>query len=401
MNKKERLLEKFVLLLVISSFFFPTINLGIEFRIDDLLALLIIPIFFFVKPKIRASRLNFTYILIIFMVIFSTLHGYFILKVPPSFRDFNEIIRIIKPFLIIILVDYCNENVLTKYLDIFFKTGALFIIMVGFLEYFDLFNFRSILAEIYSTEGSRYDDIDRKRIIITSGDPNIAAALILYFSTYITQSLFFRKAVSIKLFYLFLLLVVLLMTSSRTLLIIFIVMILSSLIYHSRKKKLLSIAIFSVCLITLVSFVQFFDYLTIGFSTFQSGENTSMIIRYQLWTDALNLFSQSPFFGWGPAKAIHTTIVDGEHFMLLRRYGIIGYLLIIYLLLGYSLVFLKNKKKISYVGGRIEMLAFTSFFTCLVIFVIMITNNFFSGYQLMPLYVVMITLVEKKIKNIK
>ena len=52
------------------------------------------------------------------MVIFSTLHGYFILKVPPSFRDFNEIIRIIKPFLIIILVDYCNENVLTKYLDI-------------------------------------------------------------------------------------------------------------------------------------------------------------------------------------------------------------------------------------------------------------------------------------------
>jgi len=126
-----------------------------------------------------------------------------------------------------------------------------------------------------------------------------------------------------------------------------------------------------------------------------------MIIRYQLWTDALNLFLQSPFFGWGPAKAIHTTIVDGEHFMLLRRYGIIGYLLIIYLLLGYSLVFLKNKKKISYVGGRIEMLAFTSFFTCLVIFVIMITNNFFSGYQLMPLYVVMITLVEKKIKNIK
>ena len=157
MNKKERLLEKFILLLVISSFFFPTINLGIEFRIDDLLAHLIIPIFFFVKPKIRASRLNFTYFLIIFMVIFSTLHGYFILKVPPSFRDFNEIIRIIKPFLIIILVDYCNENVLTKYLDTFFKTGALFIIMIGFLEYFNLFDFRSILAEIYSTEGSRYE----------------------------------------------------------------------------------------------------------------------------------------------------------------------------------------------------------------------------------------------------
>ena len=46
-----------------------------------------------------------------------------------------------------------------------------------------------------------------------------------------------------------------------------------------------------------------------------------------------------------------------------------------------------------------EVLGFTSALLCIMIVVIMITNNFFSGYQLMPLFIVMITLVEKEIRQ--
>tara|TARA_B100000575_G_C23126336_1_gene652604 strand:- start:93 stop:1235 length:1143 start_codon:yes stop_codon:yes gene_type:complete len=375
----------------------PTIKIGIDFRLDDLLSLFLIPVFFFVKPKFRASRLNFTYSCILILIIISTLHGYYFLNVPISIRDLNEFIRVIKPFLIILIIDYCNLIVLSKYLDKFFKIGAILLILFGFLEYFNILGFRSLIAEIYSNS-DRFNDITRSRMVLTSGNPNDAAVLLFYFLTYFTQSLFLKKSISIKLSILFFLIIVLLMTSSRTVFICFVIIILLSLIYHFRKKKFLSLVIFSVCLMTLVSLIQFFDYLTIGFSTFQSGENTSMIIRYQLWDDAFNLFLQSPFFGWGPAKAIHTTVVDGEHFMLLRRYGIFGYFAIIYLLLGYFIVFLRKRKKLFFMGENIKVLAFTSLFTCLIIPVIMVTNNFFSSYQLMPLYVIMIAIVEKSLK---
>ena len=397
MSKPKRLIEIFVILIVISSVFMPTIKIGIDFRLDDLLSLFLIPVFFFVKPKFRASRLNFTYSCILILIIISTLHGYYFLNVPISIRDLNEFIRVIKPFLIILIIDYCNLIVLSKYLDKFFKIGAILLILFGFLEYFNILGFRSLIAEIYSNS-DRFNDITRSRMVLTSGNPNDAAVLLFYFLTYFTQSLFLKKSISIKLSILFFLIIVLLMTSSRTVFICFVIIILLSLIYHFRKKKFLSLVIFSVCLMTLVSLIQFFDYLTIGFSTFQSGENTSMIIRYQLWDDAFNLFLQSPFFGWGPAKAIHTTVVDGEHFMLLRRYGIFGYFAIIYLLLGYFIVFLRKRKKLFFMGENIKVLAFTSLFTCLIIPVIMVTNNFFSSYQLMPLYVIMIAIVEKSLK---
>ena len=78
-----------------------------------------------------------------------------------------------------------------------------------------------------------------------------------------------------------------------------------------------------------------FDYLVIGFSTFSEGKNTSMLLRYQQWAEAFNLFLKSPIIGWGPAKEIHTTIVDSEHLLLLRRYGILGYLAVVNFIFGF------------------------------------------------------------------
>ena len=72
-----------------------------------------------------------------------------------------------------------------------------------------------------------------------------------------------------------------------------------------------------------------------------------MLQRYKQWSEAFELFLKSPYIGWGPAKEIHSTIVDNEHLFLLRRYGVIGYLAVI------NLLFVKFELTIS---GTISLL---------------------------------------------
>ena len=233
------------------------------------------------------------------------------LDVPKSFRDLNEFVRILKPFLIIIAVSYCDTNQLTKKLHFLFRYGALLIIFLGFLEYFNILGIRKIMSIIYT--GYRFEDLERTRTILTVGDPNIAAAFVLFFITYILQRMLLTKNKVRNSLILLLLLVVLLMTSSRTLLIVFAIILFASLAYHFKRNKFFSIIIFSLCFFVLILLINQFHYLTIGFSTFSEGTNTSMLQRYKQWSEAFELFLKSPYIGWGPAKEIHSTIVDNEH----------------------------------------------------------------------------------------
>ena len=121
---RSNFIEKLILLIVVSSFFMPTIPLGIAIRFDDFLALFLIPFVILTKPNFKTNRLFFSYLLILLSFITSTFYGYLFLKVPFSIRDINELFRMIKPFLIIIAVSYCNLRTLVSYLNSFFKVGA-------------------------------------------------------------------------------------------------------------------------------------------------------------------------------------------------------------------------------------------------------------------------------------
>ena len=188
------------------------------------------------------------------------------------------------------------------------------------------------------------------------------------------------------------------MTSSRTALIVFVVVLLASMYFHRKHNKILSIVIITFCALLTFPLLKYFDYLTIGFVSFSDGTNTSMLIRYQQWSDAINLFKQSPIIGWGPAKDLHTSVVDNEYFLLLRRYGILGVVFVINFLFSFIFVFLKRKRQIDLLDVRTKSIAYTTLLSLLMVFIIMITNNFFSGYQLMPLYIVMIAITEGSLK---
>ena len=398
MSKSSHFTENFIIVLIITSMFFPTLPIGIDIRIDDLMALFLIPLLLIVRPNFKINRLIISYSVILFLFFVSTLFGYLHLGVPYSLRDLNEFIRVLKPFLIIIAVSYCDSDKLLRKMHLLFKYGSIFIILIGFLEFFDVPGYRKLISLIYS--GHRFENLDRIRTILMAGDPNIAAAVVIYFVTYILQTMLMTKNKIRNSFILLLLIIVLLMTSSRTLLIVFVVILFASLFYHFQNNKFFSFVVLAFCLILVLATVQKFDYLIIGFSTFSEGTNTSMLLRYQQWSEAFNLFLKSPVLGWGPAKAIHTTIVDSEHLLLLRRYGILGYLAVMNFIFGFIWILFRKRKKLSLINLSHKRIGLTALFSCLMIFILMITNNFFSGYQLMPLFVVMITLVENKLNTL-
>jgi len=398
MNRSSHFTENFIILLIITSMFFPTLPIGIDIRIDDLIALFLIPLLLIVRPNFKINRLIISYSLILLLFFVSTLFGYLYLSVPHSLRDLNEFVRVLKPFLIIIAVSYCDSDKFFKKMHSFFIYGAIFIILIGFMEFFDVPGYRKLISLIYT--GHRFENLDRVRTILMAGDPNIAAALILYFVTYILQTMLMTKNKIRNSFILLFLIVILLMTSSRTLLIVFVVILFASLLHHFQNNKFFSFMVLSLCLILVLPIIQYFDYIVIGFSTFSEGKNTSMLLRYQQWAEAFNLFLKSPIIGWGPAKEIHTTIVDSEHLLLLRRYGVLGYLAVFNFIFGFIWVLFRKRRKFSSLNLFHKRIALTSLFSCLMIFILMTTNNFFSGYQLMPLFVVMITLVENKLNTL-
>lgn len=399
MNRSNHFTENFIILLIISSIFLPTIPLGLEIRFDDLMALLFIPLFLLVRPNFKVNRLVFSYTLILILFFLSTVYGYTILNVPTSLRDVNEFVRVLKPLLIIIAVSYCDSKRLSIKLNTVFKYGAILVVLIGFLEFFDFLGYRNFMKIIYRNSGYESADISG-RIVLTAANPNVAAALIIYFINYILQSMLLTKQKIRNSLLLLFLMIVLLMTSSRTSLVVFVVILFASLFFHFNKNKVFTFTILTLSFPLLIFMVQFFDYLVIGFSTFSEGTNTSMLLRYQLWAEAFALFKQSPIIGWGPAKAIHTTIVDSEHLLLLRRYGILGYLAVFNFIFGFAWVVFKKRKKLKHMDLLHKRLAITSLFSCIMIFILMTTNNFFSGYQLIVLFVVMITLVENKLNKI-
>lgn len=399
MNQSSHFTENFILILIISSMFLPTIPIGIDIRLDDIMALFLIPILLTIKPNFKVNRLVISYVIILVLFAISTIHGYLFLSVPYSLRDVNEFVRVLKPLLIIIAVSYCDSNVLSKKLHTFFKWGAVFIFTIGFLEFFNVPGYRKLISIFFT--GHRFENLDRARVILMAGDPNIAAALIIFFVTYILQTMLMTRNKIRNSIILLLLLVVLLMTSSRTNLIVFIVILITSLLYHFNKNRFFSFLVLGLCVVIVLPIIQYFDYIVIGFTTFSEGTNSSMLLRYKQWTEAYNLFLQSPVIGWGAAKSIHTTIVDSEHLLLLRRYGVLGYLAVINFIFGFLAVILSNRKKVKKMNFLAKRITLTAFFSCLMIFILMTTNNFFSGYQLIPLFVVMITIAENNLSTIK
>ena len=70
MSKSSHFTENFIIVLIITSMFFPTLPIGIDIRIDDLMALFLIPLLLIVRPNFKINRLIISYSVILFLFLY-------------------------------------------------------------------------------------------------------------------------------------------------------------------------------------------------------------------------------------------------------------------------------------------------------------------------------------------
>ena len=398
--KKSHFLENLLLFTCFSAFFFPPVNLTSSFqlRIDDIIVLGILPLVILYRPFFYKNYILLLFVFSIVSIIISTFYGYLFLDVPTSIRDINEIIRLSKPLLFIPLILQADTFYIMKKLDKLIPLFSVFIIIIAFIQYFNVAGLGGIITSLYAPEHHVRALVGySKRIVITGSDPNIGATIVIFFWLFNLYSGIIKKNIS-NFIITFLLTIVIMMTSSRTSFLALICITLLFLFMSKRVAFIFKLVIVTIISIIIIILYEYFQYISVGFMLMMSGENTSLLTRFEKWNEAILFFKQSPIFGWGPGKGSMETIVDGEYVLFLRRYGITGTFLILLCVFCMPIIKKKTSNKYNIYSKNVIIIDNTLKYYLIGIMFIMITNSFFSGYQLLLPFVFFCTVLYKEKK---
>lgn len=396
LNLKYEYLNITFLFIAISIFFIPPIlNINnIYFRIDDIIILFILPFTILLFYKELTISIYVKILSTIFLsMLFSTLYGYIVLDVPFNMRDVNELIRMLKPLLLFSFLLLIDKDIYKEILFKFLILAMIFFIFVGLSESLKIPYLNDFFINIYSSEFQN----GVGRINATTLNPNDGAVITLFFlffsiSMLITYRKYYYMISSILLIY------ILLNTGSRTAFLIAIVFFLLFFIFTkaiSVKNKIILLIFIFIGLISIYPYMSSYINRILTLLNAIQLKDASLNIRFGLWKDALEIFYQSKIFGWGVAKGIHDTVVDGEHFILLRRYGFIGFSLVI-LAMIYPLYVIKQRIRINQLDSKEKVLYYTLFVYLGAGLFVMFTNNFFTHYILVFPYILIAPVLFKR-----
>lgn len=396
LNLKYEYLNIIFLFIAISIFFIPPIlNINnIYFRIDDIVILFILPFTILLFYKELTISIYVKILSTIFLsMLFSTLYGYIVLDVPFNMRDVNELIRMLKPLLLFSFLLLIDKDIYKEILFKFLILAMIFFIFVSLSESLKIPYLNDFFINIYSSEFQN----GVGRINATTLNPNDGAVITLFFlffsiSMLITYRKYYYMISSILLIY------ILLNTGSRTAFLIAIVFFLLFFIFTkaiSVKNKIILLIFIFIGLISIYPYMSSYINRILTLLNAIQLKDASLNIRFGLWKDALEIFYQSKIFGWGVAKGIHDTVVDGEHFILLRRYGLIGFSLVI-LAMIYPLYVIKQRIRINQLDSKEKVLYYTLFAYLGSGLFVMFTNNFFTHYILVFPYILIAPVLFKR-----
>lgn len=396
LNIKYEYLNITFLIIAVSIFFIPPIlNINnISFKIDDIVILFILPFTILLLCKELKISIYLKILSSVFLsMLFSTLYGYIVLDVPFNMRDVNELIRMLKPLLLFSFLLLIDKGIYKEILFKFLILAMMFFIFVGLSESLKIPYLNDFFINIYSSEFQ--DGVGR--INATTLNPNDGAVITLFFlffsiSMLITYRKYYYMISSILLIY------ILLNTGSRTAFLIAIVFFLLFFIFTkaiSVKNKIILLIFIFIGLISIYPYMSSYINRILTLLNAIQLKDASLNIRFGLWKDALEIFYQSKIFGWGVAKGIHDTVVDGEHFILLRRYGLIGFSLVI-LAMIYPLYVIKQRIRINQLDSKEKVLYYTLFAYLGSGLFVMFTNNFFTHYILVFPYILIAPVLFKR-----
>jgi len=337
-------------------------------------------------------------------ILFSILWSWVVKNLTPIGRDFFEIGKLIEYFLIFTLVtnlDIKKEDFKKYYIILIslFLISAIF----GLIQYFDLFhNFN--VAFIKYLNPAHFDDwLRNNRIVGTIGNPNDFGILMALSSFFVLVGILWSKEIDTKLllFISFLIFVLsIILSFSRSALICFLAGIFFILFYKYPKRFKLKGKIRILFIILPLFIILALIFLSIAPPTFflrikagmDLGPEGSIWPRLIKWEAAIDAWKQSPLFGLGPEKGTITSTLDNEWLLLLKRYGIVGFLIFFV----WFFKFYRGIGKIQWLNKDnlfLEIFSISLQVSLIAIGIFMIPAGFYHSLQTMPILMTLLGIV--------
>lgn len=309
----------------------------------------------------------------------------------PIARDFWELGKLLLYFLLFFFM--ANLKILPEDLKRYY-TASLIIFMLsalfGFAQFFNFLDINTLISPLYATTQLETLILGR-RIVGTGANPNdFAYMMVLSASLALTGALWLKgrnvRIFSWIVFFLSCLAVVLTRSRSGLLALIAACLIIAVILYIvcfglNRTARML-LATSPLLLLLLIAIINlapdaFYTYIS---SAFNLETDASWQVRQNAWPAQLELWQQSPVFGWGPAKETMTSITDSEWILLLRRYGIFGVLIFTLLFISIFITLAKISQR--YQRSYLNVFCYGLQAVLIVYAIIMLPAGFYHNIQL-------------------
>ena len=379
---------------LISSLVLPYVSFfGFGLYLTSIISFLIIILL--PSYRIFISKAAIYVLAMCFTVIISSLYSQALGYGSYIFGNYLEAFKYFQYIPYLILFSSIEKNISISIFYKYIYISAFLYITIFLLQIFNPFNLGYIIGASYL---GGYDSVHLigietgYRISITGSDPNVGAVIGVFFTLFFL--VLFSNYRKIKDFILFIIIFVsIFFTQSRTTLVaLFLALLLFTLF---SKIKLVYKVLFSFLFLFTVylsfAFIEL-DYIKVGYDLLIEGENNSVNVRLDTLQIAIDNFRKHPFFGIGPSKNEFSTNVDSEYILIMMRYGVLGIVtftsFIIYMLY-------KGFSNLSTISGL------SLFLYTIATLVIMLTNNAYSGYQLMSVNILLLIMLkyERNEKN--
>jgi O-antigen ligase len=339
-----------VITLLVGSFVLPSVPIpGLwTLPVPYILVLFLFP-FIVSKFKQRWNWVDICFLLLGFSTLVSLLWGFLFLGVPlEPLRDGMEFVKLFAYWLFFrIGVHAWNEPDLRRIMHWLFL-GIGFAIFIGFVQRYNILGSAYTIRTIYGYGAVHIDRV--ARVIGTMRDPNVFANLMVTgFTLAIGSWKWYRPRIILVLIAAGCVANII-FTISRTgllaLLVAFSVLLLFFLfrLWWKYRWRLIPIGLLVILLTSVVGLIVV-DWVNNELSTLREKSTAELVeysrqgpvnhllvrfslassfTRLEIWQESLGIFLESPVLGWGPGEAIHTSVVDSEYLLYVRRYGLLG-----------------------------------------------------------------------------
>lgn len=382
------------LILVFSILFLPPIRLSLSFsvRVEDIIFLLVLPIFLF-KERVILNRTTLLVFSLIIVEIISILVNNNILYVSALF----EPVKILKFFIILNIffrgfLKY--QNRFMRYFDIFF----IILVVINFFQYFNILDFNDYIGKFYIPEHHltvfMEEPLATKRLLGLMGNPNNNAILFSFFYSFFTAIYILLKQKK-YMYYSIGAIVMVVFCQSRTTFIALLFSILLLPLFVDIRRYLGKISkmflILLVLLIVSFSLIQM-SYLT-SIKDISVFESSSWQVRILVWKYLWDYIKQQPLWGSGGYKELYYSqniYVDSGYFWFLYNFGMVS--VIIYILLFLNQIFTSLKH-------RRTSFSYLNFAFSVIILITSISNAPFQEPRLNLLIAISIALFSSHLKE--